>query len=330
MLENILTITGNRPNIWYCDTFSCPKFGSLKKYYQGKGTVIMYCWWDPADDRIMSHIDKMDLDFIIVTSDPDLVPDHPRIKKVHWQYQYGYHMQLISNTGIYRDCEPRNFLCMMRNHKPERLAFLNGLRLNDLLSLGYVSYLGQVNSKHIHGRQARPITEILGMSKEQDTNFFFSPGEEYRDWLTDNLPLELPGDTTQTLENNTDFYTCGNPAWYERTQYSIVLETYWARTKFLTEKSFKPIVAKHPFINLGNNSNHILKSLGFDTFTDVFGEIHDGKGATNKIDIVIPKLKHKYQVDPARCENNYQMGMQLLSLAQKEQKDLAEQVANLL
>ena len=79
-----------------------------------------------------------------------------------------------------------------------------------------------------------------------------------------------------------------------------------------------------------NNSNWLLQQLGFDTFTDVFGEIHDGKGAAEKLDSVIPKLKHKYQVDPARCENNYQMGMQLLSLAKQEQKDLAEQVANLL
>ena len=62
----------------------------------------------------------------------------------------------------------------------------------------------------------------------------------------------------------------------------------------------------------------------------MFGEIHDGKGAAEKLDSVIPKIKHKYQVDPARCENNYQMGMQLLSLAKQEQKDLAEQVANLL
>ena len=85
-----------------------------------------------ADDRIIPHIDDMDLDFVIITSDPDLVPDHPRIKCVPWQYQYGYHMQLITNTGIYVDCEPKNFLCMMRNHKPERLAFLNGMRLMDM------------------------------------------------------------------------------------------------------------------------------------------------------------------------------------------------------
>ena len=328
MLSNLLEIIPKTPDIWYCDTFSMPDFGTLKHWYTG--TVILYCWWDPADDRIIQHIDDMDLKFIIITSDPDLVPDHPRIKCVPWKYQYGYHMQLITNTGIYVDCEPRNFLCMMRNHKPERLAFLNGLRLNKMLSLGHVSYLGQVNTKEVHGRAARPIREILGVSTELDTNFVFSPGAEYKQWLKSNLPLELPGDTTQTFDNNTDFYTCGNPAWYKRTDYSIIMETYWARTKFLTEKSFKPIVAKHPFINLGNNSNWLLQQLGFDTFTDVFGEIHDGKGAAEKLDSVIPKLKRKYQVDPARCENNYQMGMQLLSLAQKEQKDLAEQVANLL
>ena len=329
MLDNILAQVRATENVWYCDTFSIPKFGDLERYYKGMGTVIMYCWWDPADDRIEPLLDKLDLDFIFITSDPALAPKHPRVKTVKWQYQYGFHMALVKNTGLYVDCEPRQYLCMMRNHKPERLNFLSELWYNNKLQDGYVSYLGQVNTKHIHGRTPRLLAEITATSSQIDTNYTYAPSTNFANWLSKNMPLELPGDISQTSGNNTDFYTCGNPAWYCNTQYSIVLETYWARTQFLTEKTFKPIIAKHPFIHLGNQSNQLLRSFGFDTFEDVFGNEHDSMPAGEKIKSVISKIKN-VDIDPRRCEQNYAVAFDLLKQAQLEQKQLAEQVVELL
>jgi len=329
MLDNILELTGSCSNVWYCDTFSIPKFGDLKRYYQGMGTIIMYCWWDPADDRIQDHLDDLDLDFIIITSDPDLAPKHPRVKTIKWQFQYGFHMALVKNTGLYIDCTPKQYLCMMRNHKPERLNFLSELWYQGKLDDGYVSYLGQINTKHIHGRTPRSLQEITSLAYQVDTDYTYQPTHNFSNWLVANMPLELPGDISQTEGNNTDFYTCGNPAWYAKTQYSIVLETYWARTQFLTEKTFKPIIAKHPFINMGNRSNELLRSFGFDTFDDVFGTEHDSMPAANKIKSVISKIGD-VEIDPRRCDLNYAVGFDLLRQAQIEQKQLAQQVADLL
>ena len=67
MLSNLLEIIPKTPDLWYCDTFSMPDFSTLKRHYQG--TVILYCWWDPADERILPHIDDMDINFVIITSD---------------------------------------------------------------------------------------------------------------------------------------------------------------------------------------------------------------------------------------------------------------------
>ena len=65
MLSGLLEVIKPRENLWYADTFSLPTFENLVRYYSG--TVILYCWWDPADDRIIQHIDDMDLKFIIIT-----------------------------------------------------------------------------------------------------------------------------------------------------------------------------------------------------------------------------------------------------------------------
>jgi len=326
-LRELLKVIPKQPDVWYADTFSLPAFGHLKKYYTG--TVILYCWWDPADDRILQHLDSMDLDFIMVTSDTDLAPKHERVKTIQWNKQYGFHMELIKSNPWTPASTRKNFLCMMRNHKPERLLFLEQLWRNNLLDSNLVSYLGQVNTKNIHGRTARPISDIVGEQYQADTEFTYIPSADFAGWLTDNIPILLPEDHTQTNEHNTDFFTTGNPDWYSSTQYSVVLETYWARTEFLTEKSFKPIISKHPFINLGNASNKILKNLGFDVFEDVFGLEHDTLPAQEKVQCVIPKLVN-VDIDPLRTEYNYLIGQDLLAQARLEQKQLALQVADIL
>jgi hypothetical protein len=58
---------------------------------------------------------------------------------------------------------------------------------------------------------------------------------------------------------------------------NIVTETcFWEDKKHLTEKIFKPIVTKHPFILLGccNNLKY-LKSYGFKTFDKWWDESYD-------------------------------------------------------
>ena len=329
MLSEILNVTGSTENVWYADTFSIPTFRNLEQYYKGMGTVILYCWWDPADNRILKYLDAMELDFIVITSDPDILAKHPRIKTIKWQYQFGFHFDLIKNSAPTTSCNTGTFLCMMRNHKPERLLFLEALWRSGLLDNNLVSYLGQVNTKAIHGRTPRLIEEIISEIYQADTDFTYKPSNDFAEWLVNNIPILLQGDNTQTSDNNTDFFTCGNPNWYLNTQYSVVLETYWANTEFLTEKSFKPIVAGHPFVNLGNNSNALLKSLGFDVFEDVFGSEHDSLSASDKIASIIPKLT-TVDIDPTRCLNNQRVGADLLEMAKLEQKQLADHVLNLL
>jgi len=80
---------------------------------------------------------------------------------------------------------------------------------------------------------------------------------------------------------------------------------------------------------LGNNSNRLLVKLGFDVFEDVFGIDHDNMSAANKISAIIPKLK-SYDIDPKRAANNRENMYQLHIMAKHEQKQIAQQVSNML
>lgn len=71
----------------------------------------------------------------------------------------------------------------------------------------------------------------------------------------------------------------GHSRYYTDTFCSIVTETYTNGTTdsvFLTEKTFKPIMFKHPFLGFfAPKSLALLQDLGFKTFADVFNEDYD-------------------------------------------------------
>lgn len=68
-----------------------------------------------------------------------------------------------------------------------------------------------------------------------------------------------------------------DPEWYNKTNFTVVVETYQERAGvFLTEKTFKPIMYGHPFIIYGQpGSLQTLSALGFRTFNDIFDESYD-------------------------------------------------------
>ena len=79
--------------------------------------------------------------------------------------------------------------------------------------------------------------------------------------------------------NDTDWQRHFNPKWYNSTAFSIVAETIVNEENnylFITEKTFKPIAFRHPFIIFGQAGIlQYLKTLGFETFENMFNESYD-------------------------------------------------------
>lgn len=311
-LQLILDKLGPVPYVWYCDTMDMPHLHHLKQYFSG--TLIIYCWWDPARDLFVQHLDDMDLNVILITSDAEYAGVHPKQTVIEWKYQYGLHLDLIQPSRPAKFTSGNRFLCMMRNHKSERIQFLQHLWENNLMD-NSISYLGQVNTED-NGRTNRDIDSILKKQRFIDSEFTQDLNPNFEQWLRENLPLELPDDATQTEERNTDFYTVGNIEWYDNTDYSVVLETYWAKTQFLTEKSFKPILAQHPFVNLGNGTTHLLKHLGFDVFEDVVNMDLDWLATKEKIQNY---KQLQFDIDPRRLAHNSTHMSELRAQAIQEQ-----------
>ena len=74
-----------------------------------------------------------------------------------------------------------------------------------------------------------------------------------------------------------------NPEWYDNTYFSIVSETLVnvinppdRHLPFVTEKTFKPIAYRHPFV-VAAQPGHLqyIRNLGFETFDNLFDEGYD-------------------------------------------------------
>jgi hypothetical protein len=71
-----------------------------------------------------------------------------------------------------------------------------------------------------------------------------------------------------------------DPDWYNSTCFSIASETYTESSPgqpvFITEKTFKPIAFRHPFMVFGNAGTlEHLHSIGFETYENLFDESYD-------------------------------------------------------
>ena len=134
-------------------------------------------------------------------------------------------------------------------------------------------------------------------------------------YLPDDAPLSAHRHGT----SDQHFY---NPAWYARTNFSMVSEAkvQWparsAIARFVTEKTFKPIAAQHPLIVYGTPGTlAYLHELGFETFDHVIDESYDHvTDPAARLEAIKKILDALYQ--------QYQQGQQLFADPISQQKTL--------
>ena len=99
-----------------------------------------------------------------------------------------------------------------------------------------------------------------------------------------NIP-DLYLDTTELMTNRADLETSSNYL-YENSYFSVVSETNFydfTPGRFVSEKIFKPIVFKHPFITVSRpNTMALLRELGYKTFHPWIDESYDTEIDDNK------------------------------------------------
>lgn len=184
--------------------------------------------------------------------------------------QINYKTKNVEKIKIYN--------CFQKRNRPHRIWMYYYLYKNDLLADG----LSSMNSFSI--RNSFYEGKIL---PEHDYEILNKMLPLYpRNFLSESLKKSFEGPLGTDFEN--DLYIDETlQSWI-----SIVSEASFAEdTCFISEKSFKPVSTRHPFIICGNkNSLHYLKNLGYKTFEGFIDETYDLLDTWQRYDAIINEI----------------------------------------
>lgn len=158
----------------------------------------------------------------------------------------------------------KKFICFNRTFRSHRMCLLKILSKKNLIQLAYYSFPIKSDIK----KELDNIDLIFPKLKDQLDN---------SENIVNILPLTI--DTQEILEVNHAWDSQSHlQSFYEESYFSVVTETNFNNDtpRFFTEKIFKPILHKHPFIVLGNPYllEH-LRNLGYKTFNGIIDETYD-------------------------------------------------------
>lgn len=172
--------------------------------------------------------------------------------------------ELTTSQYLEKKSKPYKFLFLNGRHRPHRKALWKALDQKNLLRESLKSYLGFANKKDVFYDNDIPMTVLpekyeslyagidsIPAYKNDDRNWkVFKHDFWRRQWVDSHII----------------------PDQYIDTYFTVVTET-WCDRVFLTEKTFKPLMAGHPFLVLAAPGFYeYLHELGFKTFDCIIDE----------------------------------------------------------
>lgn len=173
----------------------------------------------------------------------------------------------------------KTYNCFQKRSRPHRIWMFYYLYKNGLLNDG-------INTMNSFAHQ-----------NSYYENRIMSEGD-YKE-LIEYLPM-YPRDISEKYMK--DSFKGGHGGNFEKNLYhqetreswvSVISEASYAEdTCFISEKSFKPIATRHPFIMCGNkNSLRYLRELGYKTFDGFIDESYDSMDTWDRYESIIKNIK---------------------------------------
>jgi hypothetical protein len=220
---------------------------------------------------------------VLVTTEKNSEPLNDILKKYNWKSVYYFHHAFAAadwyrgyqfNEGLIHPTKRKinkkyiTFNRITGNSRVYRSFLIAELSKNDLLKYGHVSYSDVCP---VHGHYHSNIPDST--TKHGVPIDYANQSKNYLDQI--QYPLRIDEKHSVNIPNGSQ--TIGPIEELMESFLHIVTETcFWETKDHLTEKIFKPIVARQPFVLLGCANNlKYLKSYGFKTFDSWWDESYD-------------------------------------------------------
>jgi hypothetical protein len=168
----------------------------------------------------------------------------------------------------------KSFACLNKRIRPHRVWFYNYLYYSGLLNKGLVSM--NEFPKHLYNWEGKMIYD------------------NELDEITKNLPLQVYNKPNDELDDS--FYINRfNDEICLDTFVTVISEAHCAdsdQTMFLSEKTFKLIACRHPFMFLGNkDSLKMMRKIGYKTFDGFIDEGYDSLPTHERLEYLIESIR---------------------------------------
>jgi hypothetical protein len=168
----------------------------------------------------------------------------------------------------------KKFISFNRRWRLHRPALVGLLELNELIDNGYVSL-----AKADDGKDWETFFDEMTWTLRNNSDFvnIFVQNKN----RVKNIP-EMKLDQSDMTINHAHVFTDSTDFYYENTYFSVITETNFFKETgeglFVSEKIFRPILKKHPFILLSRpNTLNMMQNIGYKTFGSIINEEYDSE-----------------------------------------------------
>ena len=207
------------------------------------------------------------------------------IESIKWHKDLTYELDYIRDFD--KKCS-KKFNSIIGVYKSHRIYIASELFRQGYFDKGYTSCTPQSNHDD---SDKTPESE-----NESKRNYFYCPDIRQRfDELIPNFQVS----DLEIMQKNNSLHIYKSPLnWFSDSYFNIVNETCfsneWPYSElFITEKTFKPILHQMPFIVAGSvGTLEYLRSVGYETFPEIFDESYDGEiNSSKRIQMIIEQIK---------------------------------------
>lgn len=183
----------------------------------------------------------------------------------------------IENHEYVIEVKEKLFLCFNRIFRMHRMALLGLLYKENLVKDSYYSYFPNFTYGGFVEHDINLLKNFLVSRLPKSADII---SQEYQKHYSE-FPLLLNNPDAKP----TNYISEDDLKYYKNSYFSLVTETFFFNetnpgfdecSVFFSEKIFKPIICKHPFILVGRpKSLYYLKKLGYKTFEPFINESYD-------------------------------------------------------
>jgi len=263
---------------------------SLLLYYPREGHIIEN--WFPNLYKNLKKNNLLQNKIFFVFGDNDIEVNYKNFCKSHnlksfltpiaVDYFTGDYIENVKNSNVSIKLEKKyDFLFYNGKMRPHRLYAVSRLSQKNLLNKSLTSLVTINNCKYYSLDKCLSVLEEQNVDTKNTREFV----NNFQPILLDVEPPTDDFSEREVTEVTTEWH-------YTESFFSIVSETT-PMNRFITEKTYKPILNLHPFIVIGPAKIlELLRNRGFYTFEEMFDESYDQElNYIKRIDMVLKEVE---------------------------------------